>query len=209
MVTLPERVFFMRTIVLIDGQNLYHLAKKAWSDDSASHSSPYVWPSYDVVKLARSLVNRLPGRILAETRFYTGVPNPVAGITQKFWHGFWTSKLRDMKSKGVYVYRGRINAGGQEKGVDVSLALDLIRATYEKRFEAAIIVSRDSDFGPAVRMSKDIARMQNRKLRFESSFPIESGSSSVRGIPGTVWVPIDKATYDACLDLTDFRTPSG
>ena len=84
-------------------------------------------------------------------------------MTQKFWHGFWTSKLRDMKSKGVYVYRGRINAGGQEKGVDVSLALDLIRATYEKRFEAAIIVSRDSDFGPAVRMSKDIARMQNRK----------------------------------------------
>ena len=37
----------------------------------------------------------------------------------------------------MYVYRGRVNAGGQEKGVDVSLALDLVRATYDRQFEVA------------------------------------------------------------------------
>ena len=195
----------MRTIVLIDGQNLYHLARSAWAADSDVPSSPYAWPSYDVVKLAQALVDRNPGRTLIETRFYTGVPNPTAGKTQKFWHAFWSNKLRDMRNRGVFVYRGRINAGGQEKGVDVSLALDLIQATYEERFDCAIIVSRDTDFGPAVRMSKEIARMQNRSLVFESSYPISSGSSSRRGIPGTLWVPILKSTYDSCLDLTDFR----
>ena len=47
--------FFMRTIVLIDGQNLYHLARRAWA---SGPSSPYAWPSYDVEKLASLLVSR-------------------------------------------------------------------------------------------------------------------------------------------------------
>ena len=50
--------FFMRAIVLIDGQNLYHLARRAWA---SGHSSPYGWPSYDVGKLVRVLVSRTPG----------------------------------------------------------------------------------------------------------------------------------------------------
>ena len=64
----------------------------------------------------------------------------------------------------MYVYRGRVNAGGQEKGVDVSLALDLVRATYDRQFEVAIIVSQDWDFGPAVRLAKEIAQAQGRRL---------------------------------------------
>ena len=98
-----------------------------------------------------------------------------------------------------------MNAGGQEKGVDVSLALDLVQATYEQRYDAVIIVSQDSDFGPAVRLSKAIAQSQNRMLSYESSFPVGPGSVSRRGVPGTRWFPIDQATYDACLDPTDYR----
>lgn len=195
----------MRTIVFIDGQNLYHLAKKAWSPSLDAPASPYSWPSYDVVKLAQALVARIPGRTLAETRFYTGVPDPAVGPGQKRWHGFWSNKLRNLRSRGVQVYRGRVNSAGQEKGVDVSLALDLVRATYEQRYEVAIIVSQDWDFGPAVRLAKLIAQAQGRTLVYESSFPVGSGSSSRRGVPGTKWVPIEKATYDACHDPTDYR----
>ena len=32
----------------------------------------------------------------------------------------------------MYVYRGKVNAGGQEKSVDISLALDLVPATYDR-----------------------------------------------------------------------------
>ena len=152
---IPGRVFFMRTIVLIDGQNLYHLARRAWA---SGPSSPYAWPSYDVEKLAGLLAYRTPGRTLEEIRFYTGVPDPASGSSQLFWHGFWSNKIRYLRSRGVYVYRGRVNAGGQEKGVDVSLALDLVRATYDRQYEAAIIVSQDWDFGPAVRLAKEIAQ---------------------------------------------------
>lgn len=97
------------------------------------------------------------------------------------------------------VYTGRVNSAGQQKGVDVSLALDLIQATPEQRYDAAIIVSQDADFGPAVRLAKNIAHSQKRYLLFESAFPVGRGTSR-RGLPGTTWTHIDQATYDACRD---------
>lgn len=94
---------------------------------------------------------------------------------------------------------------GQEKGVDVSLSLDLVRATYEQQYDVAILVSQDSDFGPAVKLAKEIARFQNRSPIFESAFPIIPGRSR-RGVPGTTWVPITQQTYDACYDPRDYRS---
>ena len=102
---------------------------------------------------------------------------------------------------------GRVNSAGQEKGVDVSLALDLIQATHERRYDAAIIVSQDADFGPAVRLAKRIAQSQKRYLLFESAFPVGPGSTSTRGVPGTTWTQIDKAAYDECRDPKDHRQP--
>ena len=43
----------MRTLVLIDGQNLYRLAMRAYG-----RVYPYHWPSHDVVKLANGVVCR-------------------------------------------------------------------------------------------------------------------------------------------------------
>jgi NYN domain len=193
----------LKTIVLFDGQNLYHGAKTAWCPDPPVPGSPYSWPCYDVEALTKVFVERKPNRILAEIRFYTGVPTI---YTDYFWHHFWNNKLRFLSSRGIYVYRGRVNPGGQEKGVDVSLATDLIWLTYEKKYDLAIIVSQDWDFGPAVGLAKKIARDQNRVLQFESAFIYESGrSGSPRGVPGTDWLHIPKAVYDNCRDATDYR----
>ncbi len=191
----------MDTIAFIDGQNLYHLAKTAWLADPSDRSSPYAWASYDVAKLANALTAREPGRTLTEIRFYTGVPDE---SSRPFLHGFWSNKIRYLRNGGIYVYQGKVNAGG-EKGVDVSLALDLVQATHERRYDVAIIVSQDSDFGPAVGLAKQIAASQNRKLTFESAFPFHKGRVSHRGVPGTIWVHIDQAMYDACRDPRDYR----
>ena len=193
----------MRTFVLIDGQNLYHLARRAWA---SGPQSPYAWPSHDVEKLASILVSRTPGRTLAETRFCTGVPDPAAGPSQLFWHGFWSNKIRYLRSRGIYVYRGRVNAGGQEKGVDVSLALDLVRATYDRQYEAAIIVSHDWDFGPAVRLAKETAPSAGPEARLRVLFPGRSWEPFTERSSGNdLGVPIDQATYDACRDSRDYR----
>ena len=190
----------MRTIVFIDGQNLYHLAKNLWAPGG---SSPYTYPSYDVDKVAQWLVSRVPERTLDQIRFYTGVPN---SDVAPFWHGFWTNKLRYLRSRGVEVYAGRVNQSGQEKGVDVSLAIDLVRLTYDQEYDAAIIVSQDWDFGPAVKLARQIGRSQSRALSFESCFPYEMGHSmSPRGIPATTWIHIDQSTYDSWYDPRDYR----
>ncbi len=193
----------LKTIVFFDGQNLYHLAKDAWSPRPRIGGSPYGWPSYDVEKLAQALVKREPDRFLHQIRFYTGVPD---SSDSYFWHGFWNNKLRYLASRGIHVYRGRVNPGGQEKGVDVSLAIDLIRLTYEKEYDLAIIVSQDWDFGPAISLAKKIARDSSQHLLFESAFPYEPLiSHSSRGIPGTTWIHLDRKLYDICYDSTDYR----
>lgn len=194
----------MRTAVFIDGQNLFHLARLAWGAARNEHTARYSYPSYDVPKIALALTRRLPGRELVETRFYTGVPNPRFGPEEQRWHRFWSNKLRALVGAGVYVYRGRVNRHGEEKGVDVSIAIDLVQATHERRFETAILVSQDHDFEPAVRLSKRIAQDQGREVVIESAFPRFQRGHRFRGIPGANPVPIDQATYDSCFDPTDY-----
>ncbi len=192
----------MRTVVFFDGQNLYHGAREAWAPVPLVSGSPYGYPSYDVRMLAEALCARDPRRTPGQIRFYTGVPSPKQSA---FWHGFWSNKLRFLGSQGIHVYRGRINPGGQEKGVDVSIAVDLIALTYEQAYEVAVVVSQDWDLGPAVALAKRIAWAQGRSLVFESAFPYEPGVGSPRGIPGAIWVHINRELYDSCRDLTDYR----
>lgn len=194
-----------QVIVFIDGQNLYHLARVAWASlPTADYRFSY--PSYDVKRLASTLVARESGRDLKQVRFYTGVPDQ---FQDPHWNGFWNNKLRFLKSQGIHIYRGRINPGGQEKGVDVSLAIDLIQLTHEKAYDVALIVSHDRDFGPAVKLAKKIAASQQRFLDFESAFPYEPEDTDKprppRGIPGTRWQTIDMPTYASCFDPIDYR----
>jgi len=114
-------------------------------------------------------------------------------------------KVRFLQSQGIEVYKGRINESGQEKGVDVKIAVDIVHLTYEKQFDTALIISQDRDFEPAIRLSKRIAESQNRRIEFESHYIIGQGKSSDRGIPGTIWKPIDKTTFDSCCDANDYR----
>jgi uncharacterized LabA/DUF88 family protein len=192
----------LNTILFFDGQHLYRSAKDAWRPLPAIGPSNYSWPSYDVTKISDALVTRDPQRQIQEIRFYTGVPELQDDAR---WHIFWTNKLRYLKSQGIEIYKGRINSAGQEKGVDVRIAVDLIRLTYEQKYDVAMIFSQDWDFGPAVLLAKEIARDQGRHLVFESCFPAPTGTANRRGIPGTNWIEIDKATYDSCFDPRDYR----
>jgi len=158
---------------------------------------------YDVKKLANALTSRLDGRLLSQTRFYTAVPAPEQC---QFWHGFWTNKIRYLRSQHIYVYRGYISGVGKEKGVDVSIAIDLVNLAYENPYDLAIVVSSDRDLGPAIRLARRIATDRGRTTEFESAFPYDAVRFPCRGIPGTTWVHIDKALYDVCFDPTDYRS---
>jgi uncharacterized LabA/DUF88 family protein len=206
----PRRVFG-RAIAFLDGQNLYYAARRAFG---------YSYPNYNPVALARSLCGQQRLRLI-ETRFYTGVPD--LG-DDAFWHQFWSNKLAAMGRQGVVVYsrplryhehRIKLPDGTQhafrsaeEKGIDVRIALDVISLAYQQSYEVALIFSQDQDLSEVAREIRMVAAQQQRWIKVASAFPFNPVNPKARGIDWTDWIRIDRATYDACLDLRDYRPKS-
>lgn len=190
-----------RTIFFYDGQNLHHSVKEAWWKKGVSPRL-YKYTNFDVVTLSNQILTKLPNCHIEQIRFYTGVPSRAQNF---FYHHFWTNKLRHLQNQGIKVHKGRISSRGQEKGVDIAIAIDLIKLTYDQGYDAVNIISSDQDFGPAVKLAKQIAKNQGRSLNFYSSSPFESGVFENRGIAGTQWIKFDRKFYEACLDPRDYK----
>ena len=205
---MPVEPAIKRAIAFIDGQNLFHNARTVFG---------HTFPSYDVQKLAQSVCAR-QGWALQQVRFYTGVPS---ATDNAFWHGFWSNKLAMMGRRGVAVYSRSLVyrnktiqvpgfgpytfLAGEEKGIDVRLALDALDAAHHRRFDVALIFSQDQDLSELAALIRQVAGFQNRWIKIASAFPDGPGAMNRRGINRTDWCPIDKLTYDACIDPRDYR----
>jgi uncharacterized LabA/DUF88 family protein len=153
-----------RCIVYVDGQNLFHNVRSVFG---------YTFPNYDVQKLARA-VCIARGWTLERVQFYTGVPSPADNA---FWHDFWTNKLAMMGRRGVVVYSRQLVyrnrtiqvpgfgpytfLAGEEKGIDVRLALDALDAAHQRQFDVALIFSQDQDLSELASLIRQLARSQN------------------------------------------------
>jgi len=198
-----------RTIAFIDGQNLFYGAKEAFGRR---------FPDYDPIALTHSICARQNEWRVTAIHFYTGIPDKQ---DNPFWNRFWTEKLAMMGKRGVHLfsralrYRNktvRLPDGsqftflvGQEKGVDVRLALDIVRLARQGAYDVALIFSQDQDLTEAVDEVKTIAQQQDRWIKVASAYPFSPTSRNRRGIDGTDWIPIDRETYEACLDPRDYR----
>jgi uncharacterized LabA/DUF88 family protein len=197
-----------RAVVFFDGQNLYRAAKDAFG---------YHFPNYDPLALAEAVCGR-HGWDPAEARFYTGVPD---AHDDARWNHFWTAKLAQMGRNGVYTFarslryrnqRVRLPDGteqtflvGQEKGIDVRIALDIVRLAHRGAYDVVLVFSQDQDLSEAADEIRLIAREQQRWIKIASAFPSSPTVRNSRGINKTDWIAIDRATYDACLDPRDYR----
>jgi len=94
---------------------------------------------------------------------------------------------------------------GQEKGVDVRLALDIISLAYRKVYDVALVFSQDQDLSEVADEIRQIMQEQNRWIKIACAFPFSPASSNRRGINGADWIRIDRALYDSCLDTRDYR----
>ena len=131
------------------------------------------------------------------------------------------AKLAAMGRQGVYVvsrplrYRNqtvRLPDGtehtvlvGEEKGIDVRIALDVIRLAHRREYDVAVVLSQDQDLAEVAEEIRVIAREQDRWIKIVSAFPWSPTSRNRRGIDKTDWIRIDRALYDACLDRRDYR----
>jgi uncharacterized LabA/DUF88 family protein len=138
---MPTEPGVKRAVAFVDGQNLFWAVKASFG---------YTYPNYDVVALAREITTA-QGWQLAATRFYTGIASP---LQDPKWHEFWTKKLAAMGSRGVFIFQRELRYAprtvrlpdgtqqtilvGREKGIDVRLALDLVRLARENLYDVAI-----------------------------------------------------------------------
>ena len=197
-----------RAVAFVDGQNLFHGAREAFG---------YTYPNYDVSALAEK-VRTGHGWKLAQVRFYTGIPD--VGDNAR-WHSFWTHKLAAMGRQGVVMYsrplryRNRTVAlpdgtrhsfrTGEEKGIDVRIALDVIALAHRREYDVALVMSQDQDLSEVAEEIRTIAQEQRRWIKIASAFPLSPASRNRRGIDKTDWIRIDREFYDQCLDRRDYR----
>ena len=134
-----------KAIIFIDGQNLYHSAREAFG---------YTFPNYDIRKLSETICKQYSWNI-EEIRFYTGVPDLQDDAR---WNNFWIRKLGAMGQVGIKIFsrslryrnqtvklpNGKVYTFlvGQEKGIDVRIAIDVIRFAHEKKYDVALVFSQ-------------------------------------------------------------------
>ena len=204
----PREPSIKRAIAFVDGQNLLYAVKNAFG---------YPYPNYDVRPLAEEICQQ-QGWALQQVRFYTGVPD---GNDDRFWSDFWTRKLATMGQKGVTIYSRKLRYRnqtvslpngqaqtflvGQEKGIDVRIALDIIRATREGTCDVCLVFSQDQDLSEVADEVRVIAKEQGLWIKIASAFPVSPTAKNKRGINRTDWIQIDRKTYDACIDTNDYR----
>jgi uncharacterized LabA/DUF88 family protein len=194
----------VRAVAFIDGQNLFGHAKSAWG---------YKYANYCPKQLAERICSE-NGWTLTETHFYTGIHEVERNAYLHYW---WRSKLDYLRSTGVRVftrklryspvekiYRGiqTVEYVAREKGVDVRMALDIVRYALDNKYDVALIFSQDQDLSEAVDDVRAIARLQGRDITIACAFP---DAPRQRGVNKSDWKRIPKAMYDECLDPTDHK----
>jgi uncharacterized LabA/DUF88 family protein len=209
-----------RVAAFIDGQNLFRSVKGEWG---------YHFPNYDVSKLALAVgeLRAAEGWNAPAVRFYTGVPDPKKDVP---WATWWQRKVAAMRLQGVEVFTRALryrehkftcsscdteqlikcstcgatsDDKGQEKGIDVRLALDIVRLAREGAYDVAVVFSQDQDLSEAVDEVKAIARASRRWIQLATAYP--RTKRNPRGINGTDWIVFERELYDKCVDPRDYR----
>jgi uncharacterized LabA/DUF88 family protein len=94
---------------------------------------------------------------------------------------------------------------GPEKGIDVRIAIDVIRMAYRGEHDVALIFSQGQDLTEVADEIRAISAEQDRWLKIASAFQSSLTSSNTRGINRTDWIPIERTVCDSCLDPRDYR----
>lgn len=137
-----------RVVVFFDYQNVSGWAKRCFET-----SDGHVWPKATAELLVSR--RRRPSE-LVETRVYRGRPNPTRqGVSARAND----RQAADWEATGVTVVRRNLqypsqwpSAPASEKGIDVALAVDLVKYAIRGDIDAAIVFTSDKDILPAIEL---------------------------------------------------------
>jgi uncharacterized LabA/DUF88 family protein len=194
-----------RTVVFVDYQNAYRSARQAygWEAEGGHYGNlnPY--------GLGRQMV-RSGGRVLSQVRVYTGIHTPQRNPPQhaqmqrrmSAWVAAAPDKVQLFPRPLRYSAR---RPKGEEKGVDVELAIDLVRLAIDDEFDVAVLASADSDLVPPLQFVAD--RFPEKALVTVGFEPIDGCVAPApldlpRGNVERTW--ITKRDFDRMADKRNF-----
>lgn len=149
-------------VVFIDYQNTHMSAHELFCDYGAPIHECVIHP----VRLAEEIIaQRAPGGVLQQVRVYRGRPDTrkerLLGIANDRQMSAWIRDPRVVVQRRPLHYpldfgEPTCTERPREKGIDVSLAIDMVRMAFEKSYEVGIVVTRDTDLVPPVEMIRDL-----------------------------------------------------
>lgn len=199
-----------RVAVFIDYQNIYHGARRAFGGPRTDAPS---FGHVDPAALARLLV-RLghavdSERVLWKTSVYRGEPGRKSHRKLRAAFARQTSRWRSdplitVKTTALR-YRRVDQQGGwawraEEKGVDVMVAVDLVRGAYLDEFDVAVVASADTDLLPAL---EEV--LQAGKRVETASWSVPAAAFTALRLPGrSIWSHhLDRDHFELVRDTTD------
>lgn len=177
----------MRVGIFFDGKNFY----SGWRATAEG-------TTIDFVRLSEWLVARVGGSRLWGAYYYTGIETGESAKTEgqqkllgfldqlEMLRGFFVQRFPRKLRRRCCEKCGEVSVYSQEKEVDTTMVADMLRLAAVDAFDAAILVSGDSDHAPAVEGVRAIG-----KQVFVATWGREGLSPRVR-----------KAAFDH-IDLTD------
>lgn len=141
----------MRCLVIIDGSNFYHKAKVLASD---IHLSTLNY---------RKLFEGINGGEVNAIEYCVGEIKLQQPIDEKARHMYAGQQalFYHLQKQHIVVKKGFMlkNASAyHEKGVDVRIAIDIVRGALKDEYDTCYIVSSDSDILPAIRDALDVCK---------------------------------------------------
>ena len=179
-----------RVIAFFDGQNIRYRSREAF---------PGASDDYNPHKLA-DLIAARQGWQLVETRYYSGIPDHTidphrAKISRR--------RLRRIAFGGCVLitrtFRYNADGTGREKGIDIRIALDLLRLGLQRQMDVALIFSQDQDFAEVADEIRAMNIRHGHFVRMASAFPSDPAYTNRRGIDRTDWHPFTRQDWDSCL----------
>jgi uncharacterized LabA/DUF88 family protein len=187
--------------VLLDWQNIYNCAREAFQFEGASPFEGTVYPLNLATHLAGGVGS---GRSLQELRIYRGRPD---NAKDRRSYDAWQSQTAAWKGacgdRLIPRYRDLRYRGDEvtEKGIDVWLAIDLVKIAMERTADRVVVVSSDTDLVPALELAVELAGEEFVEV---AGWDGPGDVAAILDVSGVTKHTLTRAHYDRFRDETDY-----
>ena len=172
-----------RVWLYVDYQNVHLSVREAFAPPGTPHHTTLIHPGkYGDALMARRDAAGRPKGDLEQIHVYRGQPSSTHEVAaagrNKAQSAEWARDSRvTMYNRPLRYPRDWPTFPAREKGVDVKLAIDFVRAAIDGEVDRLILASRDTDLVPALEAASDLGRVEVEVVTWSGCSRVRFGGS--------------------------------